>query len=139
MTALKPLDSVYHSALRFITGAKYDTHHCILYDKVGWSSLSSRRDYHWFLFIFKTIIGKLPPYLSSLLTQSIGTYQTRSNDQFVFKIPRVRTELGRSAFSYDAPYTWNFLQKSLKLEVLPSFTDFKALALDFCSVSCSCF
>lgn len=34
--ALKPLDAVYHSALRFITGESYMTHHCILYDKVGW-------------------------------------------------------------------------------------------------------
>ena len=42
ITTLKPLDSIYHSALRFITGDRYDTHHCVLYEKVGWSSLSDR-------------------------------------------------------------------------------------------------
>lgn len=37
---LKPLDAVYHSALRFITGDNYNTHHCELYAKVGWPPLS---------------------------------------------------------------------------------------------------
>lgn len=43
---LKPLDAVYHSALRFITGDVYSAHHCILYikKKLGWPSLSKRRD-----------------------------------------------------------------------------------------------
>lgn len=43
---LKPLDSVYHSALRFITGDAYDTPHCILYNIAGWSSLAQRLDKH---------------------------------------------------------------------------------------------
>ena len=51
-TTLKSLDSVYHSSLRFITGDSYSTHHCILYNKVGWPSLATRRDQHWFLFIY---------------------------------------------------------------------------------------
>lgn len=32
---LRSLDSVYHSVLRFISGESYNTHHCILYDKIG--------------------------------------------------------------------------------------------------------
>ena len=55
VTTLKSLDSVYHAALRFITGDPYNTHHCILYEKVGWSSLSVRRETHWLLFIYKEI------------------------------------------------------------------------------------
>ena len=51
-TTMRPLDSVYHSALRFITGDSYGTHHCTLYKKVGWTSLSDRRKYHWCLYIF---------------------------------------------------------------------------------------
>lgn len=35
---LKPPDSVYHSALRCITNDKLLTHHCVLYENVGWSS-----------------------------------------------------------------------------------------------------
>ncbi len=60
-STLKQLDSVYHSALIFIAGDSYNTHHCTLYRKVGWSSLSLRRSYHWYLSVFKAISGKLPP------------------------------------------------------------------------------
>lgn len=38
-STLKPLDAVYHSALSFITGDVYSTHHCTLYELVWWSSL----------------------------------------------------------------------------------------------------
>ena len=41
---LKPLDSVYYSALCFITGDKSLTPHCISLDKVGWPSLTNRRE-----------------------------------------------------------------------------------------------
>ena len=34
-TTLKSLDSVYHSALKFITGDPYNIHYCVLYEKVG--------------------------------------------------------------------------------------------------------
>lgn len=51
-STLKPLDTVHHSALWFITGDSYCTHHCILYDKVGRSSLAERCNKHWYLFIY---------------------------------------------------------------------------------------
>lgn len=35
---LKRLDAVYHSAIRFTIQDSYRTHHCELYEKVGWSS-----------------------------------------------------------------------------------------------------
>ena len=46
LSTLKPLDAVYHNALRFITGDDYRTHHCLLYEKVGWPSLTVRREQH---------------------------------------------------------------------------------------------
>ena len=73
-TALKSLDTVYHSALRFITGDKFLTHHCILYEKVSWPSLRARREEHCLLFIYKALLGQLPLYLSSLLTHTDGRY-----------------------------------------------------------------
>ena len=46
-TILKPLDAVNHSALRFITGDRFNTHHCILYHMVSWTALNSRRALHF--------------------------------------------------------------------------------------------
>ena len=37
--ALKRLDVLYHSAIRFATNAPYRTHHCTLYSSVNWSTL----------------------------------------------------------------------------------------------------
>ena len=43
-SVLKPLVTVYPSAIRFITGDPFKTHHCALYKNAGWPSLSVRRD-----------------------------------------------------------------------------------------------
>ncbi len=50
-STLKPLDALYHSALRFITGDSYGTHHCLLYQKTGLPALSMRRDQRQHIFI----------------------------------------------------------------------------------------
>ena len=63
---LQSLDSTYHSALRFITRKKHSTHHCVLYDQVGWPSLYIRRHKHWLLFVYKAIVGQGGVLRSSL-------------------------------------------------------------------------
>ena len=138
-SVLKPLDSVYHSALRFITGDGYRTHHCVLYEKVGWPSLEERRNKHWLLFIFKALSGKLPPYISALLEWNAGSYTTRSTDLLLLKVPRACTELGKTAFSCNAPNSWNTLQHSLKIHVLPSLSEFRTLISNYCVSYCNCF
>jgi len=64
---LSSLDAVYHSALRFISDCKPLTHHCILYNRVSWPSLSIRRKIPFYLIIYKTILGLLPLYLGCLI------------------------------------------------------------------------
>ena len=113
--SLHLLDAAYHGSLRFITGCKPLTHHCTLYSLTDWSSLSMRRTTHWYLFIYKSIIGLLPSYLSTYLTRKQSDHSLRSLDYITFAIPSVRTELGKKAFCYAAPVTWNRLQQKLKL------------------------
>lgn len=43
---LLSLNSVYHCALRFITGCRHLTHHCELYTKVNWPPLSVQSYFH---------------------------------------------------------------------------------------------
>jgi hypothetical protein len=73
------LDVVDHSAIRFITKAPYTTHHCDLYAPVGWPSLHIRRQTHWLQVIYKSLLGKAPPHLSSLVTIATPTRSTRSS------------------------------------------------------------
>lgn len=86
-STLAPLNSVYHSALRFITGDSYSTHHCILYEKVGWAPLTVRRDRHWFIFIYRALIGKMPSYITSLLNTSHNHYSTCSSNWLMLRVP----------------------------------------------------
>ena len=138
-STLKPLDSVYHSALRFITGANFNTHHCALYDLVGWSSLTERRNYHWYLFIYKALIGKQPPYISSMLHVRPSHIQTRSSDWLVLNVPFAKTELWKTAFSISAPDSWNLLQQDFKLNTLASIGHFRNLLNNRELPVCSCF
>ena len=136
---LKQLDTVYHSALRWITGDDYGTHHCTLYVNAGLSSLSERRDKHWHLFLYKALAGMLPTYICSMLTPNDGIYQTRSGDFLRLKVPHTRTGLGSTAFSVSGPTSWNLLQNSLKLSSLPSLGQFKGMIQNIFYRDCSCF
>ena len=138
-TDLVPLNSVYHSAIRFITGDDYSTHHCTLYDRVGWTSLEVRRKRHWHFFLFRTLTGKQPQYLSSMLQYSNKPYSTRSSDWLTLHIPYMYSDLGKAAFSALAPSSWNRLQDSLRLKALPSYGHFKSLIDKHVATVCNCF
>ena len=138
-SALKPLDAVYHSALRWVTGDSYGTHHCTLYVNAGLPSLSERRELHWHLYIFKAITGKLPPYICNLLDHSQDPYRTRSNNVKTLKVPFARTELGKEAFSVSAPRAWNDLQKSLSITLMPSVGVFREMVSNTFNHDCNCF
>lgn len=121
------LDAAYHSALRFITNCKALTHRCVLYNRVGWPSLSQRRLGHWYMFIYKALIGKLPSYICSLISQKdIGRYELRSQDVIQLNSPCARIEFGKKAFRCAAPSAWTTLQDDLKLNEMVSLPSFKA-------------
>lgn len=138
-SVLRKLDSVYHAALRFVCGAEYRTHHCILYESLSWFSLYHRRNLHMYVFIAKALLGKLPSYITKFLTFYTNGYGTRSQLHLCLKVPRVFTEFGKHAFSFYAPRVWNDLQNVLKLESLPSLSTFKFILYSTFKESCKCF
>ncbi len=139
-SSLKMLDSVYHASLRFVTKSSFRTHHCSLYESVGWLSLHNRRLEHWYIFLFNAILYKLPSYLCSLLTLKVTTSKCnlRSYGQIMYDIPRTRTVFGESAFKVFAPLSWYKLQNHLKFDYLPSMTQFKIRIKDYLSTICTC-
>ena len=86
-TLLSKLDVVYHSAICFVTKAPYTTHHYDLYALVGWPSLHT----HWLQVIYKSLIGKAPPYLSSLVTIATPTRSTHSSRYISLVIPKTNS------------------------------------------------
>ncbi len=139
---LASLEAVYHGALRFITDCKFSTHHCILYNRVAWSSLAVRRQMHWYLLIYKAILGFLPSYLCCLIHQKVVVnYSLRSQSFYNLYVPSARTNLGKTAFKYAAPSDWNSLQMKLQLNQLVSLSKFKTLLrpIENDLMICKCF
>ncbi|CDQ68473.1 unnamed protein product [Oncorhynchus mykiss] len=121
---LSKLDAVYHSAVRFVTKASYTTHQCDLYALVGWPSLHICHQTHWLQVIYKSVLVKSPPYLSSLVTIAAPTRSTRSSRYISLVTPKANSSFGRLSFLFSAANDWK-LQKSLKLETHIALTSFK--------------
>ena len=120
MSLLKKFDVVYHSALHFATGANARTHHCKLYEMVQWTSLYLRRKTHILIFIAKALMGKLPNYISSFLSQRTSAYSTRSSEKMLLTVLTSRIEIGKTTFQIYAPFVWNEFQSVHYLHSLPS-------------------
>jgi hypothetical protein len=84
------MDVVYHSALCFCT-----THHYDLYALIGWPSLHIGRHTHWLHVIYKSLLGKALPYLSSLVTIATSTRSTRFSRYITLVIPKANTSFGQ--------------------------------------------
>jgi hypothetical protein len=133
-TLLSKLDVVYHSAIRFFTKAPYTTHHCDVYALVGRPSLHT----HWLQVIYKSLLGKAPPYLSSLVTIAVSTRSTCSSRYISMVSPKANSFFGRLSFQFSAATDWNKLQKSLKLEIPISLTIFKNQLSEQLTAHCTC-
>ena len=88
-STLKPLDSMYHSILRFITGDYTVTHHCILF----LLSKQNRAALH---------VGYIS-YPCFLSTVKYNSYDVSSQDILTLAVPLFQTELGKSWFKCFAP------------------------------------
>jgi hypothetical protein len=110
-TLLNKLDAVYHRNIRFATKAPYTTHHCDLYALVGWPSLHTRRQTHLLQVIYKTLLGQVPPYLSSLVTIGAHICSTCSSRYISLVTPKTNSSFGRLSFQFSAANDWNKLTK----------------------------
>lgn len=124
------LNTVYQCALRFVSGCACLTHHCDLYSKAGWSSLSVRRNTHWMPLIYKALLGLVPAYLNSFLQRTKSRYALRSCD-IVHQFGHwVQTDLGKRAFSFAAPSAWNTLKTNLNVLVFVLLEEFLSILCD---------
>ena len=136
---LQKLDVLYHSAIRFATNAPFKTHRCTLYSSVNWPSLHTRRNIHWFMLIYKTLLGQSPPYLCQLLQTTSAAYNTRSAHHILLKVPKTNSVFGQLSFQAAAASDWNDLQKLLKLENFIPKSIFKNSILDALTETCNCY
>ena len=98
----------------------------ILFKESGIVPIQKRIAYHKSLLVFKSKTGSAPEYLSNLLTETQTTkYNTRFSSQNNLLIPRPKTELFKSSFSFSGPKVWNSLATEIKNA--KSISEFKLL------------
>ena len=90
-----------------VTKAPCTTHHCDMYALVGWPSLHTCRQTHWLQVIYKTLLGKVLPYLSMLVTIAAPTRSTRSSRYISLVTPKTNSSFGRLSFQFSAANDWN--------------------------------
>ena len=95
-TLLNKLNAVYHSTIRFVTKAPYTTHRCDLYALVGWPSLHICRQTQ---VIYRSVLGKAPPYLSSLVTIAAPVARAPAGI-FHWSSPKPIPPFGRLSFQF---------------------------------------
>ena len=66
--------------------------------------------------MFDIVNGISPSYLQDMFTQSAAThrYSTRIADTRGLVVPKVKTENGRRAFSFEGAMTWNNLPSEVR-------------------------
>ena len=79
---LTKLDTVYNSALRFVTRCGNQVHRCTLYATANCPSLATRRSSRWLSLLHKAMIGLVPSYLSECLCIEQSQYALRSQNTF---------------------------------------------------------
>lgn len=67
-----------------------------------WTVHSSVHLGHWYTFIYKPILVLLPSYIKDLITQ-------RHDSCFALAVPFLQKDLGKRAFVYSTPSTWNMI------------------------------
>lgn len=70
---LHKIDSLYNRIACFVSKWGYYTHHCTMFEELGWPLQRVRREINWKTIILKTFNPSNTPYLSKLLARSPHT------------------------------------------------------------------
>ena len=106
---MKKLQQIQNIAARYVTGArKYDLTPALV--QLHWLPVSYRIGFKHLLFVYKSLNGLYPQYLTELLEHRKSTRSLRSNFQDLLMQPTCKTKTyGDRAFSVCAPKIWNIV------------------------------
>lgn len=124
-SSLAHLQMVQNAAARLLTGTKYE-HISPILASLHWLPVQFRIHFKILLFVFKSLNGLAPLYISELLHLYTPTRSLRSADQLLLHVPKTNHKLrGDCAFAVAAPKVWNDLPQPIKQAT--SITHFKSL------------
>ena len=119
------LDILQIEAMRIATGATARSNINLLYNDLGWASLSSRRQIHCLTLMYKIVNGNAPKYLKDLIPDRNlpdGRQNLTSFTNEEIRIPFTRTESFNRSFLPHTIRLWNDLDREVRqLLTLESF------------------
>ena len=105
---VKKLQQIQNIAARYISGARKFDHITPVLVQLHWLPVSYRIVFKHFLFVYKSLNGLCPQYLTELLDRRKSTRSLRLNFQDLLMQPTCKTKTyGDRAFSVCAPKIWN--------------------------------
>jgi len=107
---------LWNAAARLITRRGRREHITPVLRELHWLPVRRRVDFKLATFMYKTLHGQIPRYLSGdCQLISDASRRLRSSDTFTFSVPRTRTRLGDRSFAVAGPQIWNSLPADLRL------------------------
>ncbi len=104
------LQMVQNAAARLLTGTRKYEHISPILASLHWLPVHFRIQFKILLFVYKSLNGLAPPYISELLHPYMPTRSLRSADQLFLNVPKTKRKLrGDRAFAVAAPKLWNDL------------------------------
>ena len=83
--------------------------------ELHWLPVKYRINFRILTYVYKSLAGTTPEYLSELLSLTNPVRSLRSSNSINFSVPRITSKCGEKAFSYAGPVLWNQLPKSIKM------------------------
>ena len=115
---------VQSAAARFLTGVHKHEHITPILASLNWLPVRHRVDFKILSFVFRSLNGLAPSYLSELLTLNVLGRCLRSTSSYNLSQPHSRFKSrGDCAFAVVGPRLWNSLPLSLRS--LSSLHEFK--------------
>ena len=109
-SSLTHLELVQNAAACLLTGARKREHITPILASLHWLPVHFRVHFKILLFVFKSLNGLTPPYLSELLHAYAPARRLRSADELLREVPRSKRKLrGERAFSTAGHKLWNDL------------------------------
>jgi len=130
MYKVKKLQQIQNIAARYLTCARKYDHITPVLVQLHWLPVLYRIVFKDLLFVYKSLNGLCPQYLTNLLEHRKSVRSLRSNFQDLLIQPTCKTKTyGDRAFAVCAPKTWN----TVPLEIRQSSTIvlFKKKTQDF--------
>lgn len=108
--SIRRLQLVQNAAARLLTGKKRNEHITPILSTLHWLPVVFRIHFKILLFVYKSLNGLAPLYLSDMLTLHTPSRTLRSTGQLSLDCPRSRRKTrGDRAFSIAGPTLWNSL------------------------------